>query len=406
MKALVISVGTGVKRDVHAIKSLAGAIAYSVKHHNADKVFFVTSKQGTANTLPIILEKTGLKQQKYEIIELDDPDNIQDVYEAVDIHFKRIKAQFDSVVVDYTSGTKAMTAALAILATLHEAQELSYITGKRVGGIVQTGTERIISIQPYFATTEQKIRQAIQFFNRSQYAATASILTQIQKTVRDPNIIERLKPLLHLAEAYNLWDKFQHQKAFKILKDIKKEELSGNKRFLGKMLSSAEPEPYYIADLINNAKRRAREEQKYDDAVARLYRTIELTAQYKLKRKYHIDPSNADTQKIPQQLLKKWGIPQETKTLKLTLEKDYQLLEALGDTMGQKYTHDEKLKNLLSKRNTSILAHGLKPVNKDEYNQLYKKVKEYAEETIPNLNQLLEDSKFIKWKNHPTRNNK
>lgn len=402
MKALIISVGTGTKQNTHAIKSLAGAMARSVNHHNPDKVFFVTSSQSRENTLPIILEKTKLPQQKYEIIELSDPDNIQDVYETVEPYFKKIKAQYDNIVVDYTSGTKAMTAALAILATLHEAQELSYITGKRVGGIVQAGTERIIAIQPYFATTEQKIKQAIQFFNKSQYATAISILTQIKKTTSDPAIIERIKPLLQLAEAYDQWDKFQHQKAFEILKKIKREELSGNKRFLGQMLNSEEPEPYFIADLINNAQRRAKEEQKYDDAVARLYRTMELIAQYKLKRDYNIDPSNTDIQKIPQRLLSKWNVQSETKILKLSLEKDYQLLEALDDAIGKTYAQDKKLKNLLSKRNTSILAHGLKPVSKDEYNQLYRRITKYAEETIPNLKRLLEDSKHVKWENHQT----
>ncbi|MGB9960009.1 MAG: TIGR02710 family CRISPR-associated CARF protein [Candidatus Bathyarchaeales archaeon] len=400
MKALIISVGTGTKQNIPAMKSLAGAIAHSINHHNPDKVFFVTSSQSRENTLPTILEKTKLPQQKYEIIELNDPDNIQNIYETVNPHFKRIKTQYDNIVVDYTSGTKAMTAALAILATLHEAQELSYITGKRIGGIVQAGTERIMAIQPYFATTEQKIKQAIQFFNKSQYATAISILTQIKKTTHDPTITERIKPLLQLAKAYDQWDKFQHQKAFEILKKIKEAELNGNKRFLGQMLNSENPEPYLIADLINNAQRRAQEEQKYDDAVARLYRTTELIAQYKLKRYYNIDPSNTDTQKIPQQLLSKWNLPPETKTIKLSLEKDYQLLEALGDIIGKTYAQDNKLKNLLSKRNTSILAHGLKPVSKDEYNQLHKIITKYAEETIQNLKQLLEDSKHIKWKNH------
>ncbi len=404
MKALVISVGTGTKQDARAIESLAGAIAYSVKHHNADKVFFVTSRQGIVNTLPIILEKAKLLEQKYEIIELCDPDNIQDIYENLDAHFKKIKAQFDNVVVDYTSGTKAMTAALAILAALHKTKELSYITGKRVGGIVQTGTERIITIQPYFVAAEQEIKQAIEFFNKSQYSTTISILTQIQKTTLDPAVIERIKPLLQLAKAYDQWDKFQHRHAYKAILKIKNPQLNQNKRFLGNLVNRLErvnePEPYFIADLINNAQRRAQEEQKYDDAVARLYRTMELIAQYKLKRRYGVDPSNADAQKIPKQLLKKWSLPPETKTLKLSLDKDYQLLEALGDPIGQMFAQDKKLQNLLSKRNTSILAHGLEPVSKDEYNQLYKRVTKYAEETTPNLKQLLEDSKHIKWENH------
>jgi len=37
---------------------------------------------------------------------------------------QRIKAKFDTVVVDYTSGTKVMTAALVILVALYEADEI------------------------------------------------------------------------------------------------------------------------------------------------------------------------------------------------------------------------------------------------------------------------------------------
>lgn len=404
MKVLIVSVGTGTKQVKPAVESVAGAIAYSIKHHNADKVFFVASKQSREETLPRIIEEIKLQKQKYEVIEINDPDNIQSIYETLSAYLPKIKSQFDNVVVDYTSGTKAMTAALAMLGTLHEADELSYITGKRQGGIVQKGTERIMAIQPYFATTEQKIKLAVQFFDRTHYDAAISVLTRIKKSIRDQTIINHIKPLIQLAKAYSKWDKFQHQNAHKIILKLKIPQLNHNKRFLGQLINKLkigeETEPYLIADLINNAQRRAEEEQKYDDAVARLYRTMELIAQYKLKSKYSIDTANAETKQIPQELLKKWKTPTETKILKLALEKDYQLLEALGDEIGQKYALDKKLQYLLSKRNTSILAHGLKPIDKHEYNQLYKKTKEYAKKVIPNLAQLLTDSKFIKWKNN------
>ncbi len=39
---------------------------------------------------------------------------------------------------------------------------------------------------------------------------------------------------------------------------------------------------YILASMLNNARRRA-DESKYDDAIARLYRSLELIAQIKLK---------------------------------------------------------------------------------------------------------------------------
>jgi CRISPR-associated protein (TIGR02710 family) len=401
MKTLVISVGTGTKPSKQTVDSLAKALAQSVDRHRPDKVLFVITKESEETTLPTILK--NIKNYSCEKIKIDNPDNIQQIYETLQPKIRQIREESNHIVIDYTSGTKAMTAALAILATLYEANELSYISGKRANGIVQPGTEQIISIRPYFATTEQKIKTAIQFFNKAQYEAATSILNQIQKTIKDPAILNRTAPLLNLAKAYALWDKFQHQKAFKTLKKLDMPELAKNKQFLGQLVNrltqNKESESHLIADLICNAERRGKEQQKYDDAVARLYRTIELIAQYKLKTQYGINPSKAETSKIPKELLEKWNIANKTETIKLSLERDYELLKAMGDELGQKYEEDKQLKNLLSKRNTSILAHGLEPVNKQTYRQLYIKTLEYAEKTVANLKQQLENAKFVKWKN-------
>jgi CRISPR-associated protein (TIGR02710 family) len=401
MKTLVISVGTGTKPSKQTVDSLAKALAQSVDRHRPDKVLFVITKESEETTLPTILK--NIKNYSCEKIKIDNPDNIQQIYETLQPKIHQIRQESNHIVIDYTSGTKAMTAALAILATLYEANELSYISGKRANGIVQPGTEQIISIRPYFATTEQKIKTAIQFFNKAQYEAATSILNQIQKTIKDPAILNRTAPLLNLAKAYALWDKFQHQKAFKTLKKLDMPELAKNKQFLGQLVNrltqNKESESHLIADLICNAERRGKEQQKYDDAVARLYRTIELIAQYKLKTQYGINPSKAETSKIPKELLEKWNIANKTETIKLSLERDYELLKAMGDELGQKYEEDKQLKNLLSKRNTSILAHGLEPVNKQTYRQLYIKTLEYAEKTVANLKQQLENAKFVKWKN-------
>lgn len=394
-KALIISVGTGVGLTKDAVVSLANGLAFSIGYHNPDKTFFVTSQESQKTTLPKILRKTKL--QNYETMVIKNIDDIQQIYETLRPEFQRIREQYTHVTVDYTSGTKAMSAALAILGTVYEANTLSYIGGNRKGGIVPDKTEKILAIQPYFAIAERKIKTAIQFFNQNQFSATIAILNQIEKTTTDPQIKNRTKLLKNIAKAYELWDKFQHQKTFQILRKIKKEELNQNKRFLGQLLDAKEPEPYYIADLINNAKRRGTEEKKYDDAVARLYRTIELIAHHQLKRKCNIDPSAAKPTDIPEELLKKWNTKTSTPKIKIGLEKAYELLNAKEHPLGTKFMQDKKLKDLLLKRNTSILAHDLKPVTQKTYTELHKKTIEYAALTIKNLNQLAKDSTLIKW---------
>jgi CRISPR-associated protein (TIGR02710 family) len=394
-KALIISVGTGVGLTKDAVKSLANGLAFSIEHNNPNKTFFITSQESRKTTLPKILQKTNL--QNYETIVIKNIDDIQQIYETLRPKFQRIRKQYTHVTVDYTSGTKAMSAALAILGTVYEANTLSYIGGKRKGGIVPDKTEKILTIQPYFAIAEQKIKTAIQFFNHNQFNATITILNQIEKTTTDIQIKNRITPLKELAKAYELCDKFQHEKAFQTLRKIKMEELKLNKRFLGQLLNAKEPELYSIADLINNAKRRGTEEKKYDDAVARLYRTIELIAQYTLKKEYNIDSSAAKPTDIPEELSKKWNIIQAPPKIKIGLEKAYELLNAKNHPLGKKFAQDKKLKDLLSKRNTSILAHNLKPVTQQTYTQLHQKTIEYATMAIKNLKQLLKDSTFIKW---------
>lgn len=396
MKALIISVGTGTKPTKEAIESLANAIVFSIKNHNPDKTFFVVSQESLDATLPKIIEKTQTKN--YESIKIQNPDDIQQIYENLKQKLKQIKKNYDQVTIDYTSGTKAMTSALAVLGTIYEVNTLSYITGERMGGVVQAGTEKLNLVQPYFAIAEQKTKNAIQFFNKNQFNATITIINQIEKTTTDPQIIDPTNPLKNLAKAYKAWDIFNHQKAFSTLKRIEIEETDKNKRFLGQLFHTPEPDPYYIADLINNAKRRGTDEEKYDDATARLYRTIELIAQYQLKTKHNIRTSTLRPDDIPEELKKKWNLPPITAQIKIGLEKAYELLEAKNDPIGIRFAQDNKLKNVLSKRNTSILAHNLKPIDKQTYTELHKKTLEYAKLTMKSLNQLLEDSTFIKWK--------
>ena len=399
MKVLVISVGTGVRAAKSAVEGLADALAFSIRHHNPDLTVFVVTQESQQSTLPLIIEKAKPKQ--HEVIILEDPDNIKAIYETLQPKISQLKEKSDILAIDYTSGTKAMTAALAILAALYEANILSYITGVRKNGIVQPGTEQIQPIHPYFISAEQKLKTAIRFFNQAQYRTAAAILREIAK-IKDPKINAKITPILNLAEAYDLWDKFQHEKAFQKLKRIKMEELNKNKQFLGELTSrikqNKQPEPHLIADLINNSKRRAQKESKYDDAVARLYRTIELIAQYQLKTKYGIEPASCPRSMLPPTLIEKWKVPPEIEKLKLALQKDYELLEAMGDELGAKYHQDKSLQDLLTKRNTSILAHGLSPVTREAWQKLYRKTLEYAETAIKNIKSLTIMAEHIKLK--------
>lgn len=390
-KSLIISVGTGIGSNEKAVESLAGAIAFSVKNHNPTKTFFVTSKE-SSHTLELISPKIGILE--YEEIRITNPDNIRLIYEELKPKLSEIQQQFNPIIVDFTSGTKAMTSALAILSAIFEIDTLSYVSGKRKNGVVMSGTEEMQAVRPIFFICEKRISEARKFFNGCRYATALSIIDSIKKITADQSILKSTRTLQMASSAYSFWDKFEHGAAFKYLKPLKDAEFDQNKRFLGKLLHADEKEPYLIADLINNAKRRGDMEHKFDDAVARLYRTVELMAQYRLRKEYKIESANVDCGKLPESLLRKWDITETEDKIKIALERDYELLAATGDKMGEAFVTDKELGMLLSKRNNSILAHGMESVGKDVYQKLLGRTLCLAESILPNLKQDMEDSIF------------
>ena len=89
-----------------------------------------------------------------------------------------------------------------------------------------------------------------------------------------------------------------------------------------------------VVDLLNNASRRA-EEGKYDDAVARLYRCIELIAQIKLKERFGIDTSDVDLKLIPEEVKDELERKRDEKgRIKIGLSDSYKLLSAFNDELG------------------------------------------------------------------------
>jgi CRISPR-associated protein (TIGR02710 family) len=399
-KALVVSVGTGTGAAESELEDLAAAISKSVRMNNADRTFFVVSSESNQIMLPRILKKAALQSATYEVIQIRNADDIQQTYQDLQEKFRQIRNSFDHVIVDYTSGTKAMTGALIAQGILNEVQWFCYISGKRPKGkgIPAKGTEKLICLQPFFVTAQHKINTAIQFFNNHQFDACLSVLTRIREQTDDPDIINKFEMLEKASQAYALWDKFRHEEAAVELSKLKLSIADKNKKFINMLRRNADKEPYYIADLINNAKRRGTDEKKYDDAVARLYRTIELIAQYWLRKKYDVNTEEVYSRDLPAPLATKWHVdPTNRNPAKIALDQAYELLYAKGDELGVRYMQDHELKDLLNKRNDSILAHGQQHVAESTYTRLLRKTRSYALVVVEELPSRVDECSFPRW---------
>lgn len=389
-RALIISLGTGIGPG--SAQSLAGALAFSINNSNTDKVLFVVSRVSREKLLPLVLQQVS---KNHEVCEIDDPEDINQIYNKLAPSFKEMRSEYTSLVVDYTSGTKAMTGAMVILGSIYEADALSYVTGQRHQGVVVAGTEKLLTLRPFHIIAEKRISEAIKFFNHCHYDAAVMLVSQLEKAVQLPMILEQVAPLKNAAQAYSLWDRFDHKAAFEELKKVDLPAFDDNKAFLGKMLHADKREPYLITDLLSNARRRGEIEQNYDDAVGRLYRVTELIAQYRLKSHGIEDTGNVPKDKIPP------GLCGELVTgdakIKVGLHTSYQLLAAYGDMIGQRYQRDKALQNLLRLRNTSILAHGLTPVEQKDYLDLRDAIIPYAKDAVPSLDTMTSENTFAKW---------
>lgn len=158
---------------------------------------------------------------------------------------------------------------------------------------------------------------------------------------------------------------------------------------------------YILASLINNSIRKA-DEYRFDDAIARLYRSFELIAQIKLTT-YDIKSSDVDVSLLLQKNVSPEFIEHLEKTkedgkIRIGLSNDFLLLNELGDELGRYYVENEsRIKNLTQKRNKSILAHGLESQSREDFDNFLAVVVDLASKLDRDMNKFLNETKFAKF---------
>lgn len=392
--ALLMTVGTGIGGQV-ATEDLAHAILFSIDNSNPDIVIFFGSEKSKKTVESVkeqYLNEFEEEFDYFEFIHLEQIDDFKIYFEA----FKRKIQELDGykIIIDYTSGTKTMTMSAAFASMLYR-KNLYFVGGEREDGVVIRGTEKIISQNLYPIYDDLMISKIKELFNTNRFDAGKSLLEDITKAKKDT--------YAKLFDAYYYFDNVDYNKAneYFITKEFIAEWPELKKQFslnakalyhLNKEDSAMRPF-YILGSLINNARRRA-EETKYDDAIARLYRSLELIAQIKLNE-YGIDTSDVELD-----ILNKHGVEQEFKPdlsgkIKLSLVQDYELLNNLGDDLGEFYikNKDEFLATI-SSRNNSILAHGLNSQTEKQYVKFRDLILKFASVLNPEMDVYIHETEF------------
>ena len=388
----------------------AAPIVAAIKGAHPERVLFIPSSQTRheirEQILPLLdREGISLSPGQYEVIPVPDAQDFTGCVEKIravepDVRQWLQRGGDFRVIIDLTGGTKCMSAAMAIVAQRWPCL-YSYVGGternKGGVGVVVDGKESVYHTQnPWDALGYQTAEEAVMLFNRGDYQAAVNVLDSDLPRMENPAIKAELGSLKIMSEAYLAWDLFDHKNARSQLEKVSKnlnhlchllqDRYQETKLIIQRhldFLAAFESEwgQHTIVDLCANAQRCAAR-GRYDDAVARLYRTIEAIAQLRLKEGYGIaDTGKVPLEKIPKSLCNKWAQRAKNGTLLLGLQDDYQLLETLNDPLAQRFSHLGLAgeKSPLSTRNQSILAHGFAPVSKTVFNGLFRKTLDLAE---------------------------
>lgn len=401
-KLLVISVG-GSPEPVIA----------SIDCQRPDLVAYLVSR-GTRKVVRELVETAiAHRPSDHEIIVTPDEQDMVATVEALQSGLTRLLEQWGEceIVGDFTGGTKAMSAAL-VLALAHRNARFSYMGGaertKGGLGVVVDGHEQMLYLaNPWDVLAIGCLREMELLFNRCRFRSVIDLADHVaQRAGRSQSFFQALR---HVAEGYYAWDNFDYRRALALLRQgggmlRPFAEGSANPRVKGfaadvdasiESLTKVEEDTLVfkskisprdverarsadgeavIRDLVANAMRRAEIEFKYEDAVARLYSAVEKTAKVRLKMKYGIDNSAVDPGSVPIENLRREWLERfggRNGLLQLPLGRSYELLDALGDPLGERYRACQAdLDKVLSVRNLSLLAHGFEPVGEQTYLKL------------------------------------
>lgn len=326
---------------------------------------------------------------EYTIHLIDNFDDLNTCYvEALQILRKARDQHPDArIVADYTGGTKSMSAGLAAAAMDVATIEVCLVKGERTDLVkVLDGTQSIRMAGVHTPILERFRLIADRFFRSYSYASASEVLEQALSLPIATND-EQLQHWLTAARAFDAWDKFDHPKALELLQAVggdyhsylrpllqiieSQKQLVNDNRTTAPLPNT--PRYEVVFDLLKNAERRATQ-HRYDDAVARLYRALEVLAQLVLRIQCDIHTGSVDIERMPEVHRQKYEkLRNERGRIQLPLVSAYELLADLGNQVGRAF-FDEKGRILgaLEARNYSILAHGFIPVKEEEY----RKVKE------------------------------
>lgn len=300
---LIMSVGTSYEPLVLDIQLL-----------QPRRILFLYTKK-TEYILNKIAKYCQLDAMRYSKREVNETDPL-DIYREIKAAYLKWNRP-DKLYIDFTGGTKSMSAAAAMAGAVINVQLIyigttQYLTDFRKP---DPGTEQLYYISnPVEIFGDLEIEKAFALFDKYNYAGARKKLQELKESVPAPDIRQQLSFVYNLALAYEQWDALEFPEAYETMRALTRElerdsrlnrdflmmdflpvlkrqeailkqlnELSGilkEKRNMDILKEKDYIVPLMFTMYINAEIRRKQE--KYDMATLLLYRLLEMIEQRRL----------------------------------------------------------------------------------------------------------------------------
>ena len=353
--------------------------------------------------IPTQLELGDKFQPARDLIVLDNLDDVGSSYQAILKKMQQWQQENPQgkILADYTGGTKTMSLALGMAAVDMQAQVYVTTSSTRENLLrVERGENTERATISAVIIQQKLLKQLPILFEQYNYPAIITELNSLLHQYELPTQTrQELRTILDFAKALEAWDRFDHNGAWPGIRSVMKQYPDLGK-FLKRVISSrGSIDPDFdashgtfghgyeiVEDLLLNANRRA-SQNRFDDAVGRLYRALELLGQIYLKQTYNIQTGDVDLSLLPVPIKANYERKKSkaTSKIQIALRESYKLLTELNpdDPLGQLYQSQEQLLlDVLQVRNYSLFAHGFRPIDQASYQQVNQVIGQFIQAGI------------------------
>lgn len=253
VECLILSVGTSYEPLVLNIKLL-----------NPHRILFLYTEK-SEQYLDKVVGYCGLNAARYEKSLVHETEPLDIYREIKKAYLKWNKPE--KIFIDFTGGTKAMSAAAAMAGAMIGVQLLyvgctNYLPDFRKP---DPGTERLFFIDnPMEVFGDIEIEKALTLFGEYNYAGAGERLAILKENIPEPNIRQELNFVYLLARSYEAWDALDFPAAYENIQNLNREirrDRRIHKRFL-------------LMDFADHLERQ-------EEVLSRLTKIPEMTGQQK-----------------------------------------------------------------------------------------------------------------------------